>query len=327
MIKSSDHWLEDGSVLLIADGVIYKTYYSLLARLSPNFFDKYCHTPILKEIHEANVDLSVTKALADGIPCFVVNPGLQVSKDDFDSLMSHIHHVVQARTLADDTSFAYILRLFVVTAPSKFDFESIHRAVTRRLKVILFENPLEVDYNDWKLLKKSFYAADKDLNPEVKVALGKALYYSYTIHPEITFEEVSPESNEATQEIITDLQPDTTSSHISGAEAVICERLMTKIAEYFSSILFQPPAALHMECTDVYASLWMERAVQPAISENGTANPFATLRRLRSLDWRRETSVNGGLPEPCEECLKQKRDEWEEEALTIWKLMDAWLKA
>lgn len=74
----------------------------------------------------------------------------------------------------------------------------------------------------------------------------------------------------------------------------------------------------------------MERAVQPAFTDNGTADPFKTLRRLRALDWKREVESGAGgesveRDEPCDECREHMRKEWSDEADSIWKMMDVWL--
>ena len=134
------------------------------------------------------------------------------------------------------------------------------------------------------------------------------MYYSYTVHDDIALENGS-------------------NNQISSTDVAITERLMSNLSEHFSPTLFQPPAALHMECTDVYAGLWMERAVQPAFTDNGTANPFFTLKRLSGLDWKRETDPIGNeRSEPCNECQQHMKTEWETEALSIWDTMDTWLE-
>ena len=101
---------------------------------------------------------------------------------------------------------------------------------------------------------------------------------------------------------------------------------MSGLSDGFSPMLFQPPAALHMECTDVYANLWMDRAVGPAFEDRGTADPFKTLRRLRSMDWKREIQASAReRSEPCEECLEHMRQQWSDDAQSIWGMMDNWL--
>ncbi|THH03688.1 hypothetical protein EW145_g6088 [Phellinidium pouzarii] len=180
----------------------------------------------------------------------------------------------QARPLANNAPFNHVLRLFIVSSHSHCDFGSVHRASAAILLGMVLDKPLEIDFDEWRLLKKALSAADESDAEELKSSLRKALYYSYTIQSDIVFDEGPSESTKTTESPIANAESNVPLNHISGTEAALCEGLMTNIAEHFSSIIFQPPGALHMECTDVYAALWMERAVQPAISDNGTADPF-----------------------------------------------------
>lgn len=141
------------------------------------------------------------------------------------------------------------------------------------------------------------------------------------MHPNVSFG-TSPNSTH--EEAPTD-----TGHQVTGEEAAMCERLMIAVAEHFSPTLFQPPAARHMACTDVYAAVWMDCAVQPTFAGEGTANPFATMRRWRAMDWKMEDGAveddGDARTQPCEECLKALREEWEEEALNMWNMMDQWM--
>lgn len=155
--------------------------------------------------------------------------------------------------------------------------------------------------------------------------LKRALFYSYTTAPDIAFyeENTSTAIHESTS-LSGESHPET--MHLSPSDSNVCFRLMTHISESFSPTLFQPPPALHMECTDVYADLWMENAVQPAFSDAGISKPFETLARLRKLNWKRDASDHSnGRSEPCDECLDHRRKDWLEEAIAIWNRMDEWI--
>ena len=151
--------------------------------------------------------------------------------------------------------------------------------------------------------------------------MQRALYYSYITHDEISFTVTDENTSDASANHITRIT-------ITEADAAISERIMTQLSETFSPTLFQPPAALHMECTDVYATLWMDLAVQPAFADNGTANPFMTIRRLKALSWKRDSEgvgVGGERSQPCEECLEHMRQQWNDEAQSMWEMMDSWI--
>ena len=187
---------------------------------------------------------------------------------------------------------------------------------------------------------------------QTRTLLKKALYYAYTVVPEISFEEEpGKESDDAKDEMEVEIDSSKSSvHHLTAPEIKTCTLLMTQISDLFSSTLYQPPPALHMACTDVYASLWMDKAVQPAFADGGAGDPFRTLKRLRGMEWVREKGVEEkGMEEkgdevatgegevekseekeeerdrPCVECVKFRREEWGEEARSIWKRMDDWL--
>lgn len=96
-----------------------------------------------------------------------------------------------------------------------------------------------------------------------------------------------------------------------------CTNLMTLTIEYFTPMLFTPPATSHMACTDVFADTWMSHVIQPALEDDGVYKPIETLERIKDIDWGKE-----GL---CASCVEEKKEEWTEEQDKIWHLMDDWL--
>jgi hypothetical protein len=94
-------------------------------------------------------------------------------------------------------------------------------------------------------------------------------------------------------------------------------RLMTHLIEHFTPTLFTPPATSHMACTDVFADLWMNLVIQPAIHDDGVYKPLETLERIKCIDW-----AAAGL---CSPCAVEKNEEWTGEQELIWNLIDQWL--
>lgn len=174
----------------------------------------------------------------------------------------------------------------------------------------------------------SFLLIASDWSRKFNGCLKKALFYAYTVVPEVSFDTEPTQEEAAEKEGQKDAKVDPKAHRLTATEIEACSQLMAQISDHFSSTLFQPPAALHMECTDVFASLWMERAVQPAFSDGGTGHPFMTLKRLRGLDWKRDATETqaGARDEPCDECLQHMRDEWEGEVEGIWRKIDEWMK-
>lgn len=97
------------------------------------------------------------------------------------------------------------------------------------------------------------------------------------------------------------------------------QHLQTQLISHFTPILFTVSTAGHMACTDAFAEHWMTSVIGPALSDptGGVNAPIEALEKLRELDW-----VGLGL---CEECVRDKREEWKAEMGTIWEKMDEWL--
>lgn len=96
-----------------------------------------------------------------------------------------------------------------------------------------------------------------------------------------------------------------------------CDALLDNLIAHFTPILFTVATAGHMACTDVFAEKWMPLVIQRALDENGLCRPLETLEEIIAIDWAAE-----GL---CEECVRDKREEWRGEQRDVWARMDEWL--
>jgi hypothetical protein len=92
---------------------------------------------------------------------------------------------------------------------------------------------------------------------------------------------------------------------------------MDALIAHFTPILFTPPAASHMECTDIFADQWMPQVIQPALENAGMHRPIETLELVKGVDWK-----SLGL---CEQCVKEKTEEWTEEQRNVWRMVDDWM--
>jgi len=74
-----------------------------------------------------------------------------------------------------------------------------------------------------------------------------------------------------------------------------------------------------MACTDAIAEHWMNSVIGPALSDptGGVSAPIEALQKICEIDW-----SELGL---CEECVRDKREEWKGEVDTIWEKMGEWL--
>jgi hypothetical protein len=104
---------------------------------------------------------------------------------------------------------------------------------------------------------------------------------------------------------------------LTAVDSKRCRCLMAKIIEYFTPILFTPPATPHMECTDIIAETWMTLVIQPALGSDGVYKPLETLEQMKNVNW-----AKNGL---CASCVREKREEWTTEQELVWKRVDDWL--
>jgi len=74
-----------------------------------------------------------------------------------------------------------------------------------------------------------------------------------------------------------------------------------------------------MACTDALAEHWMTSVIGPALSDStgGVSAPIEALQKIGDIDWT-ELWL-------CEECVRDKGEEWKGEIETIWEKIDQWL--
>ena len=151
--------------------------------------------------------------------------------------------------------------------------------------------------------------------------MQKGLYYSLVTTSNFDVGETIEPTAETTS--INSSTPDTTDTStsprgcLSVADAQRCTELMHNIIDHFTPILFTLATASHIACTNVFAEKWMDLVIQPAIENDGVYKPLETLQRIIDIDWAEE-----GL---CNECVREKRSEWQEEQQIVWSKLDGWL--
>jgi hypothetical protein len=97
------------------------------------------------------------------------------------------------------------------------------------------------------------------------------------------------------------------------------QHFQSQLISHFTPVLFTVSTAGHMTCTDALAEHWMTSVIGPALSDpaGGVSAPIEALEKICEIDW-----IKLGL---CEECVRNKREEWKGEVDTIWEKMDGWL--
>ncbi|KIY63777.1 hypothetical protein CYLTODRAFT_493629 [Cylindrobasidium torrendii FP15055 ss-10] len=97
-----------------------------------------------------------------------------------------------------------------------------------------------------------------------------------------------------------------------------CKSLLDNIIADFTALLFTPPPASHMECTDVIADSWMSEVISPALANDGVYRPLESLDAMKQVDWK-------GLG-VCDSCVKGKHEEWDVEADEVWRKLGGWIE-
>ncbi|KAF5378351.1 hypothetical protein D9615_008761 [Tricholomella constricta] len=309
-------WFNDGSVVFRVQDHAFKVHRTLLSRHSRFFaYSDHAHVP-------TSTNLNVASDLEYEIH-IVVDPSRRVQVKDVEVLLEHFYHDAP---LFSEVRFPRLAAVLRVSSPLQLDFPSIHALARERLNSIfpspvlpLFrpEDPEEAlalakEYEIPSMQKALYYhfvtSSDAHLDDEATLELGPTPLPS------------DPETVEAPEHLGPD--PNAHAQHasrrpLSLTDAKLCTRLMTRLIDHFTPILFTPPATPHMACTDVFADTWMALVIQPAIENDGVYKPLETLEGMKNTDWEKK-----GL---CRGCVKEKEEEWTREQRVIWGAMDGWL--
>ncbi|KAG6819437.1 hypothetical protein H0H93_011864 [Arthromyces matolae] len=280
------YWFEDGSVVIHVENQIFKVHRTLLSRHSDFFVEE-----------DGTEDISGKEAAS----YILIDECLGVRAKDVEVLLAHFYHDVP---LHWETRVSRLTSALRVSGPSELDFPSMHYLARTRLNdvAIVPSNYLSGFLSDDE---DALYLSTECDSPSVR----KASYYHFMTSPTSQFniEPTIPDPKDATVDL-------STSQLVSQR----CEQLLDRMIEYFTPVLFTPPATAHMACTDVFADTWMSLVIQPAIDDHGVSRPLETLERIKGINWASE-----GL---CESCVDEKREEWTQEQQHIWNSMDTWLE-
>lgn len=70
--------------------------------------------------------------------------------------------------LTEEAPFSHVLNLFIVTSPQIAEINGIHCATEHILEQISTTNPLQIDFYDWKILKKAVEFSEQSVNAKVR---------------------------------------------------------------------------------------------------------------------------------------------------------------
>ncbi|CCM05135.1 uncharacterized protein FIBRA_07343 [Fibroporia radiculosa] len=289
------YWLSDGSLIVRTQGHAFKIHRTLLHR----------HSPVLAALstsQEANCDSM------HGCPLVYIPDERGVSSADFEALLAHLYHDTP---IDSDAPFSHLAAVLRASSKEQLDFPSIHELVRRRLGKLI---PSELE----ALLKASVEQPDEALTLAVEYdidSIKKSLFYVLATHADLDHDE--PDGMLPVPDAPVDSTPSQPRFNLSPALTRRCQALLDELVAHFTPILFTVATAHHMACTDIFAETWMPLVIQPALESSGLCRPLETLQTIIELDW-----AAHGL---CEECVRDKREEWRGEQKAIWDRMDGWL--
>ncbi|KAK7033203.1 BTB domain-containing protein [Favolaschia claudopus] len=326
--KAAQHpifWLDDASLVLEVEDTMFKVHRTLLARRSPFITDS------VKRTQTSHDSLDTANGGLDHVK---IDPSLKVSALDLEILLQHFYHDMP---LSSDSEFPQIASIIRVSSPEQLHFPQIHESALRYLTNLFPSGP--VPFLHPPHLEAALALATAFNVTSIQKGLLYSLVTSATFDTEgaisqDTNQDLSDSESVGGHHVQGNTDPSTTSAAgpglavadspsgahkhmLSPLDSQRCTRLMTHLIDYFSPILFTPPATRHMACTDVFAETWMKLVIQPAIDDEGVYKPLETLERIKNVPW-----ATVGL---CGECILEKNAEWTEEQETIWKLMDQWV--
>ncbi|KXN84523.1 hypothetical protein AN958_12392 [Leucoagaricus sp. SymC.cos] len=306
--KHPVYWFDDGSLLLEVEDVQFRVHKALLQRHSsflaaaePNGFSPL----ILPRGNDAHA--SVIYGVERGFTC-----------RDVEAFLEHMYH---DHPLSATSPFERIAAVLRASSSQQFDIPALHAHAQMCLQS--YFKTCDLSALPSAVVSEAISLARTFRNlPVLKFALYQTMVTSSldsddeVTSPDVTL--LDPQGQTPSKpERTSDPRPSLQGYQLTEADVKLCKRLMTRVIDRFTPILFTPATTPHMACTDVFADTWMNLVISPAITSNGVYKPIETLEMIKGLDWAKH-----GL---CATCVVEKHEEWSEEQQAIWNMIEKWL--
>ncbi|KAJ3784501.1 hypothetical protein GGU10DRAFT_388255 [Lentinula aff. detonsa] len=308
------YWFDDGDTILHHEilnnhdysGTLYRIHLSKFASVkSPEFSSssQLVTEPGLDPSDDGLPKLESLQTTADGIlerdilsnnhGCKYIVLGREraINVNDLVALLDHVYG---ENVLSSKSDFNRITSILRITSPNQLDIPALYEEAIGYF-IDLFPN----DAQELSTFKCEFTEQAMVLALQHNIRQPqKALIYYLATQTHLDSDFSVPLPNQTT---------------ISTLSHTISSNLIS----FFTPLLFTPPPTSHMECTDALAGYWMPLVISPAIEDSAMGKPLQTLERMKNVNW-----TEYGI---CEECVRDKREEWTEEQSRVWKLMDEWI--
>ncbi|KAN0133693.1 hypothetical protein V8E53_008417 [Lactarius tabidus] len=303
--RSDRFWFYDGSVLVSLAPLVYKVHKSILDRHSSKF------TLWLLDVGDPTA-LAISGTIDDaGTPVIVIPSGMDISVEDFETLLAHLYH---DSLLRRGSPFPQLARMLRVSSPRQLSLTPIFELAKRDLAALFPGGPLpfahlhRIEHLEEALELALQYGADI----ETKKALLYSVSTSTNFDPKNQYNHSEPDNH--------DDASGAGAPHpaLSPRTLRICHRLLASLITDFTPVLFTVGAASHMPCTEALADYWMSDVITPALADGGVGRPLETLARIASQPWK-ERGV-------CDECVESKKVEWGEAAKDVWEKTGGWVE-
>ncbi|KAF6750569.1 hypothetical protein DFP72DRAFT_910551 [Ephemerocybe angulata] len=217
----------------------------------------------------------------------------EVSADDFEVLLKYLDGCEEINS---QTALLTLQSLLRISHPSRLDIPKLHSDARQTFESIFPPHMLAIK-RDSSTLYHALLVAEEFTFRNVR----KALLYAI-----IT-------SNNIDTAAGTPSDPAWSAHHVK-----IFAHLLAKFVDKFAPVLYTVANAGHMACTDAFADAWMPLVIEPSYQDDGVTDPLRSLQRIKGIDW--------GKHGICDECVKDKTDEWNEEMENIWAVLDEWIE-
>ncbi|KAH7924742.1 hypothetical protein BV22DRAFT_1012631 [Leucogyrophana mollusca] len=297
------YWFSDGSLIVRVrtdndTDTLFKVHSNLIRRHS-----RYVQC-IVAESSPGDVELQTIS----------IPPELGLRIEDFTALLEHLYH---DSPLSPEAPFPHVAAILRATCSDRLDMPAVHSLAQSYFTSMFPSGPTPFTHPNH--LEEALALATTHQIPSVRKGIFYSLVTTSDFEPdESELTSPVPSGSPAAQSGPTVILPPLSQRHVlPPADVDRCRNLMTGIVEHFTPILFTPPATPHMACTDVFADKWMLLVIQPALTSDGVYKPLEMLEEIKAINWEEQ-----GL---CPACVREKREEWTQEQVDVWKNMDAWL--
>ncbi|KAI0273540.1 hypothetical protein BC834DRAFT_966052 [Gloeopeniophorella convolvens] len=300
--RSDRFWFADGSLLVSLPPSVCRVHRSILARHSTRLASW-----VLDPTDPAALALSTTVG-DSGSSLIVIPDDLAIDSRDFEALLAHLYH---DSSLTPKSPFEHVAGVLRVASPRQLDLPPVFGLANDILETLFPGGPVPFTYSHHTghLEEALELALQYDVSLETKKALLYSVATSTNFDPKGEHDPSGEEAHDA---------PDAGAPHpaLSLRTIRICHRLLASLIADFTPVLFTVAAASHMACTDIIADRWMDDVISPALADGGVGRPLETLSRIAAWRWKEE-----GV---CDECVESKKEEWAEEARSVWEKVGGW---